>query len=63
MKWFHVNVSVADIVNGVQFYSALFGAEPTVRKNDYAQWVLDDPRINFSISQRGLSIGINHLGF
>jgi hypothetical protein len=63
MKRFHVSVAVADIGNGVRFYSALFGAEPTVRKNDYARWMLDDPRINFAISQRGLPIGINHLGF
>lgn len=34
MKRFHVNVSVDNIAEGVRFYSALFAAEPTVRKND-----------------------------
>jgi hypothetical protein len=63
MKRFHVYVSVADIASGARFYSALFGAEPTVRKNDYARWMLDDPQINFAICQRGLPVGINHLGF
>src|SRR5260370_1675702 len=63
MKRFHVNVSVGDIAEGVRFYSALFATEPTVRKADYAKWMLDDPRINFAISQRGYPIGGNHLGF
>ena len=63
MKRFHVNVSVGDITEGIRFYSALFGAEPTVRKTDYAKWMLEDPRINFAISQRGFPVGVNHLGF
>jgi catechol 2,3-dioxygenase-like lactoylglutathione lyase family enzyme len=63
MKRFHVNVSVPNIAEGIRFYSALFAAEPTVRKADYAKWMLDDPRINFAISQRGYPIGVNHLGF
>jgi hypothetical protein len=33
-----------------------------VRKDDYAKWMLDDPRINFAISQRGSAAGVNHLG-
>jgi hypothetical protein len=53
MKRFHVNVSVEDIADAIRSYSALFATEPTVRKDDYAKWMLDDPRINFAISQRG----------
>jgi catechol 2,3-dioxygenase-like lactoylglutathione lyase family enzyme len=63
MKRFHVNVSVHDLKQSIRFYSALFAAEPTVRKNDYAKWMLDDPRINFAITTRGEKPGINHLGF
>ncbi len=63
MKRFHVNVSVADLAESVRFYSALFAAEPTVLKDDYAKWMLEDPRINFAISQRGYPIGVNHVGF
>ncbi|MFT2588682.1 glyoxalase/bleomycin resistance/dioxygenase family protein, partial [Escherichia coli] len=47
----------------IRFYSAMFGATPTVEKPDYAKWMLDDPRINFAISQRGAAAGVNHLGF
>jgi catechol 2,3-dioxygenase-like lactoylglutathione lyase family enzyme len=62
MKRFHVHVAVKDLESSIRFYSALFGAEPTVTKSDYAKWMVDDPRINFAISQRGEQIGVNHLG-
>ena len=31
-------------------------------KDDYAKWMLDDPRVNFAISRRGDTPGVNHLG-
>jgi catechol 2,3-dioxygenase-like lactoylglutathione lyase family enzyme len=63
MKRFHVHVAVPDLSESVRFYSTLFDAQPTVTKDDYAKWMLDEPRINFAISQRGGKVGINHLGF
>ena len=63
MKRFHVHVAVDDLAQSTRFYSALFSAQPAVEKSDYAKWMLDDPRINFAISQRGSEPGINHLGF
>ena len=62
MKRFHVHVAVDDLDTNIHFYSSLFGAEPTVRKDDYAKWMLDDPRVNFAISLRGGAAGVNHLG-
>lgn len=62
MKRFHVNVSVADIGKSVKFYSILFGETPSVLKADYAKWMLDDPRINFSINESEKTRGINHIG-
>ena len=62
MKRFHVHVAVKDLESSIRFYSALFGAEPSVAKSDYAKWMVDDPRINFAISQRGSRTGVNHLG-
>ena len=62
MKRFHVHVSVNDLAQSIRFYSTIFGAAPTVEKGDYAKWMLDDPRINFAISQRGDKPGVNHLG-
>ncbi len=63
MKRFHVHVAVPDLAESIRFYSTLFGAQPSVRKDDYAKWMLDDPRINFAISQRSSVTGVNHLGF
>jgi lactoylglutathione lyase len=62
MKRFHVHVSVKDLPESVRFYSKLFGTDPTVEKPDYAKWMLEDPRVNFAISQRGTQYGVNHLG-
>ena len=62
MKRFHVHVGVKNLDESIRFYSSLFGAEPSVRKPDYAKWMIDDPRINFAISQRSTRFGVNHLG-
>ena len=50
-------------MQSVRFYSTLFATEPTVLKDDYAKWMLDDPRVNFAISTHcGEAAGISHLG-
>ena len=63
MKRFHVHVAVPDLAESVRFYSTLFGTEPTVLKEDYAKWMLDEPRVNFAVSQRAKTTGVNLLGF
>ena len=62
MKHLHVSIAVRDLDKSVRFYSVLFGIEPTVLKKDYAKWMLDDPRVNLSISSRDKHKGIDHLG-
>lgn len=63
MKRLHVHVAVDDLDRSIGFYSKLFAAEPTVRKDDYAKWMLDDPKVNFAISaQGGRASGVDHLG-
>lgn len=62
MKRFHVHVAVNDLDKSIAFYSAMFGEQPSVVKSDYAKWMLEDPRINFAISHRGQTPGVNHLG-
>ena len=64
MKRFHMHLRVADIDRSVAFYTRLFAAEPAVMKDDYAKWMLEDPRVNFAISAReGAATGIEHVGF
>ncbi|MFY8076234.1 MAG: ArsI/CadI family heavy metal resistance metalloenzyme [Sphingorhabdus lacus] len=63
MKRLHVHVGVDNLDQSIGFYSALFGAEPSVTKSDYAKWMLEDPRVNFAIScKEGAAKGVEHLG-
>ncbi len=63
MKRLHIHLSVNDLARSIAFYNTLFGCEPTVEHEDYAKWMLDDPRLNFAISARGARPGLDHLGF
>jgi len=61
MKRFHVHIGVADLDANIRFYSNLFGSQPSVRKADYAKWMVDEPRLNFAISTASHQ-GVGHLG-
>ncbi|SCY29487.1 Glyoxalase/Bleomycin resistance protein/Dioxygenase superfamily protein [Nitrosospira sp. Nl5] len=63
MKRFHVHIAVDDLDANIRFYSTVFGAPPSVTKADYAKWMIEEPRINFAISNRGAKTGLDHLGF
>ena len=62
MKRLHLHVNVPDLAPSIRFYATLFGAEPSVVKDDYAKWMLDDPRVNFAISTRARAVGLDHVG-
>lgn len=63
MKRMHIHLSVENIDASVAFYTKLFGAEPSVLKDDYAKWMLDDPLVNFAMSSHdGAQRGIEHVG-
>jgi catechol 2,3-dioxygenase-like lactoylglutathione lyase family enzyme len=62
MKRLHIHISVGSLQESRHFYTALFGSEPTKIKDDYLQWILDDPYINFAISSGRAELGLNHLG-
>ena len=62
MKRMHIHVAVDDLAKSIGFYNVVFGCEPAVVKPDYAKWMLEDPRINFAISNHGSQPGLDHLG-
>jgi catechol 2,3-dioxygenase-like lactoylglutathione lyase family enzyme len=62
MKRIHIHVGVTRIDESIRFYSALFGAKPLKTRPDYAQWMLEDPRVNFAISTRASRNSVDHLG-
>ena len=53
MRRMHVGLQVEDLDESIEFYTRLFGYEPTLRRPDYAKWMLDDPRVNFSLDTHG----------
>jgi catechol 2,3-dioxygenase-like lactoylglutathione lyase family enzyme len=62
MKRLHVHLSVDNLEQNINFYSTMFGCQPTVQHDDYAKWMLDDPQVNFAISNRSEKLGLDHLG-
>jgi len=62
MKRLHISLGVEDLEASVRFYSTLFGSEPTLRREGYAKWMLEDPRVNFVLDQKGADRGVDHLG-
>jgi catechol 2,3-dioxygenase-like lactoylglutathione lyase family enzyme len=62
MRRLHVSLTVDDLDASIRFYTTLFGAEPTVRKPDYAKWMLEDPRVNFAVDTGVGASGVSHLG-
>ncbi len=62
MKRLHIHIAVNELSESINFYSTIFDAPPSVEREDYAKWDLAEPAINFAISNRGHTNGINHLG-
>ena len=66
MKRLHVHLNVEDLDRSVRFYRTLFGTAPDKLKDDYAQWLLDEPAVNFALSTQqccdGQAGGVSHLG-
>ena len=62
MKRLHMHIAVNELSESINFYSTLFNSSPSVERDDYAKWDLAEPAINFAISKRGHTSGINHLG-
>ena len=62
MNRLHLHISVKDIQESIDFYSSIFGEKPSVKKEDYAKWQLDNPLVNFAISNRSDTVGLDHLG-
>lgn len=58
----HVSLTASDIDRSKHFYTALFGRAPTMERDGYVQWLLDDPNVNFVIETGCGAPGLSHLG-
>jgi len=61
MKRLHISLGVTEFEQSIDFYATLFGSRPSVVKDGYAKWLIDDPSINFVIEKRKKR-GLDHLG-
>lgn len=61
-KTLHIHISVENIQESIAFYNAQFQTQVTKVKEDYAQWIVEDMALNFAISTKENTQGINHLG-
>lgn len=62
MKRLHISLNVSDLEKSVRFYTDLFGESPGMLKADYAQWLLDDPRVNLTLERSEATSGLSHAG-
>lgn len=58
----HISLSVFDLDQAISYYSALFDHSPTVVREGYAKWMLEDPKVNFVVDARCSGGGVDHLG-
>jgi catechol 2,3-dioxygenase-like lactoylglutathione lyase family enzyme len=61
---FHVSLNVAELDQSVDFYRAIFGAEPARRTSDYAKFEIEEPPLVLSLipGQQNICGALNHLG-
>ena len=57
MRRMHIGLQVDDLDESVEFYTRLFGTPPPLGRPDCAKWMLDDPRVNFSLDTHGQGAG------
>ena len=62
MKRLHMSINVTDLDKSIQFYSHLFGEKPSFVRDDYAKWMLEDPRVNFVLEKSSEASGLTHAG-
>lgn len=58
----HVNASAERFEPSVAFYTTLFGAPPSRTRENYAKWLLDEPRVNFVVENHDGAEGVHHVG-
>jgi hypothetical protein len=61
----HLNAEAEQFENSVAFYSTLFATPPTKTRENYAKWMLEDPKVNFVVEVieiMGDQPGIHHVG-
>ncbi|MFB5189743.1 ArsI/CadI family heavy metal resistance metalloenzyme [Alicyclobacillus fastidiosus] len=61
----HVGINVIDLEKSIAFYRHLFEHEPVKVKDDYAKFLLEEPKLNFTLNLSDEVRGnqVSHFGF
>jgi catechol 2,3-dioxygenase-like lactoylglutathione lyase family enzyme len=59
---FHISLNAGDLGRSIDFYRALFGAEPAKVREDYAKFELAEPPLVLSLIPGGVGGNVNHAG-
>ncbi|MEO1191029.1 MAG: VOC family protein [Pseudomonadota bacterium] len=64
MSRVHIGLVVKDLKKARHYYSTLFGAEPSVERDDYIKWTPAHIPMNFTIidRQENAAFGVVHFG-
>ncbi|MEK0292353.1 ArsI/CadI family heavy metal resistance metalloenzyme [Caldifermentibacillus hisashii] len=65
MKYVHVGINVTNLEKSIDFYQKVFGIKPVKTKNDYAKFLLEEVRLNFTLNVKNEVKGnqVSHFGF
>ncbi|MEH7381078.1 ArsI/CadI family heavy metal resistance metalloenzyme [Bacillus sp. JJ1533] len=65
MRYVHVGINVTDLEKSIDFYQKVFGINPVKTKNDYAKFLVEETRLNFTLNVKSDVKGnqVNHFGF
>ena len=58
----HISLRVDDLNASRTFYSQLFDMEPTIERDGYIKWDVEEPSVNFVIESGPGNAGLDHLG-
>ncbi|WP_089739121.1 ArsI/CadI family heavy metal resistance metalloenzyme [Gracilibacillus ureilyticus] len=64
MAHIHIGLNVKDLKESLDFYRRMLGAEPVKVKEDYVKYLVNNPNLNLTLSEKKNVEGnqINHLG-
>ena len=64
MSRFQLALRVGDLEGSIEFYTKLFGMEPSKRRSDYANWAIADPPLKLVLlmGEPGQNTVMDHLG-
>lgn len=58
----HIAINVKSVPDSIEFYRKLFGMEPSKVRTGCAKFDVENPPLNFTLSENPVQSGLSHLG-